>query len=209
VIRQQFVAGARLVVAAIGTPAVGAAWDQPSVLADQTVGGLAGHLARGAVWVVDDYLDQTRPDSATFDSPDHYFATLMAHSDEASNRAIRDRGRTVAAAGWSAVAAQVAERLAVLEERLLAEPADRITAVAGGSMRLDDYLVTRLVEQVVHLDDLARSVGVEPWPVPDDHVRLVLATGARIGLRRSGSAAMVRALFRDDTSALPVLAAGR
>ena len=28
-------------------------------------------------------------------------------------------------------------------------------------MRLDDYLVTRVVEQVVHLDDLARSIGCD------------------------------------------------
>ena len=72
-------------------------------------------------------------------------------------------------------------------------------------MRLDDYLVTRLVEQVVHLDDLARSLGVESWPVPDDHVKLVLETATRTGLRRFGAAAMLRALYRDDTTALPVL----
>ena len=59
-------------------------------------------------------------------------------------------------------------------------------------MRLDDYLVTRLVEQVVHLDDLARSLGVESWPVPDDHVKLVLetATADRAPpFRRHGDAA--------------------
>jgi Mycothiol maleylpyruvate isomerase N-terminal domain len=205
VIREQFLTGARIVVDAIGSSGVGASWDEPSVLADQTVGGVAGHLARGAVWVVGDYLDQPVPDGATFDSADHYFATLAALSDETSNRAIRERGRAVAAAGWTSVVADAASRLAALEVRLPSEPPDRITVVAGGSMSLDDYLVTRIVEQVVHLDDLARSIGVEPWAVPDDNVRLALATGVWAGLRRRGPAAMLRALYRDDPSALPVL----
>ena len=61
-IRRQFLDGAQVVVDAIASPAVAAAWDTPSVLAEQTVGGLAGHLARGAVWVVGDYLDQPEPD---------------------------------------------------------------------------------------------------------------------------------------------------
>lgn len=192
-------------MSALGATAVGARWDEPSVLEDQTVGSLAGHLARGAVWVIGDYLDQPAPAVATIDSADDYFATHARSSDGATNRAIRDRGAAVAAAGWPTVVAQAAERLAALEVRLLAEPADRITVVAGGSMLLDDYLVTRLVEQVVHLDDLARSINADPWPIPDESVRLVLATGAWTGLRRSGAGAMVQALFRNDASALPVL----
>lgn len=203
--REQFLAGARIVVDAIGSPAVATRWDQPSVLADQTVGGLAGHLARGAVWVVGDYLDQPAPAEPKFVSADHYFAAHAELSDEANGRAIRERGAAIAAAGSDVVAAEAARRLAALEERLRAEPADRITVVAGGSMRLDDYLVTRLVEQVVHLDDLARSVDTEPFPVPADHVRVVLQIGTLIGLRRCGPAAMIRALYRDDTTALPVL----
>jgi Mycothiol maleylpyruvate isomerase N-terminal domain len=205
VIRQQFLAGARIVVDAIDSPIVAARWDQPSVLANQTVGGLAGHLARGAVWVVGDYLDQPAPAHPTFEATDHYFATLAALSDAATDRAIRERGAAVAAAGSEAVVAEAAERLTALEVKLTAEPADRITVVAGGAMRLDDYLVTRLVEQVVHLDDLARSIDVEPWPVPEAHVRVVLQIGALTGLRRFGAAAMLRALYRDDATALPVL----
>lgn len=204
VIREQFLAGAQVVVDAIASRAVGAAWDEPSVLDDQTVGGLAGHLARGAVWVVGDYLDQ-QPPAPTFTSAEHYFAALMTGSDAPSNQAIRDRGRAVAAAGQGAVVADAYTRLTALKARLPGEPANRITVVAGGAMRLDDYLATRIVEQVVHLDDLARSVAVEPWPTPDDNVRIALTVGAATGLVRFGGPAMVRALFRDDPSVLPVL----
>jgi len=206
VIRQQFLGGARVVVAAISSTAVAAAWDAPSVLADQTVGGLAGHLARGSVWVVGEYLDQPEPDAAILDSADHYFETFMTTADASSNRAIRERGAAVAAAGPDAVTAHAAAALAALEVRLPAERPDRRTVVAGGAtMRLDDYLLTRIVEQVVHLDDLARSVGRDGFPTPYDNVRLALATGAWAGLRRFGAASMIRALFRDDAGALPVL----
>ena len=68
-----------------------------------------------------------------------------------------------------------------------------------------DERAVRIVEQVVHLDDLARSIGAEPWSNPLGADALVIACGAEIGRLRSGSAAMVRALFRDDQSVLPVL----
>jgi hypothetical protein len=206
VIRQQFLDGARVVVDAISSPAVAAAWDAPSVLTDQTVGGLAGHLARGAVWLVGEYLDQPEPAAEMFASADEYFAAFKANASEAGDQAIRERGAAVAAAGAEVVATQAAAALAVLEVRLPAERSDRRTVVAGGAtMGLDDYLVTRVVEQVVHLDDLARSLACDEFPTPDANVRLVLAIGAWTGLRRSGAPAMIRALFRDDARALPIL----
>ena len=205
-IRQQFLDGARVVVDAISLPAVAAAWDAPSVLAEQTVGGLAGHLARGAVWLVGEYLDQPEPTAAMFESAEEYFAAFTGSVTEEANRAVRERGAAVAAAGSEAVAAQAAAGLAALEVRLPAERPDRRTVVAGGAtMSLDDYLVTRVIEQVVHLDDLARSIGRDEFPTPEANVRLVLATGVWCGLRRSGAGPMIRALFRDDASALPVL----
>ena len=204
-IREQFLQGARVVLDAISSPVVEAAWEQPSTLAGQTIGGLAGHLARGAIWVVGDYLDQPEPQAATFDSADHYFSALVALATDDSNQAIRERGATVAEAGPRAVAATAASRLDALVERLGREPADRLTVVAGGAMRLDDYLQTRLVEQVVHLDDLGRSVHHGHWASPMENVRLAVRIGAWTGVRTHGAGPMIRALFRDDQHALPVL----
>ena len=72
-----------------------------------------------------------------------------------------------------------------------------MAVVAGVVMRLDDYLVTRIVEQAVHLDDLARSVGHAPWPLPPEAERLTIDVGVAVGRRRRGSEAMIRALYRD------------
>ena len=56
-----FVAGAHAIVEAIADPSVAEAWDRPSVLEDQLVSGVAGHLARGGVRVVADYLRAGHP----------------------------------------------------------------------------------------------------------------------------------------------------
>lgn len=205
-IRQMFLDGARIVVDAIGSPTVGAAWDAPSVLEGQSVGSLAGHVARGGVWLVEEFLDQELPATATFDSPDAYFALVADALDDAGHQGIRDRGAAVAAAGQAAVVEQAGRCLAALANRLPGEPEDRAMPVSRGSMLLDDYLATRIVEQVVHLDDLACSIGGATWRVPDEHVRLVLTIGTFIGLRRRGADAMLRALFRSgEPGVLPVL----
>ncbi|MET9292749.1 sterol carrier family protein [Streptomyces sp. NPDC003077] len=54
-------------------------------------------------------------------------------------------------------------------------PDDRLLAVRVGAMRLDDFLVTRCVELVVHGDDLAAATGVEIA-----HDRQALATATRL-----------------------------
>jgi hypothetical protein len=207
--RELFLAGADVVVSAVSDDRVAGAWDRPSFLADQTVGSLAGHLARGAVWIVAEYLDRpVAPDAtADFATAAEYYASVAGSLTEADHAAIRARGAEVADTGHDAVVARSTSVLAGLRERLPAEPDDRLVVVYGSAvMRLDDYLWTRIVEQVVHLDDLARSLDVEPWPLPADAEALVIACGAEIGRLRRGGTAMVRALYRDlGTRTLPVL----
>jgi hypothetical protein len=206
--RDRFLAGARTVIDAASDERVIAAWNEPSVLDEQTVGGLVGHLCRGAIWVVEDYLDRSAGDAAPdVETAADYFTRAADGLTPADHAAIRARGADVAAVGPVEVLQHAGEALARLEARLPAEPTDRTVAVyAGLTMRLDDYLYTRIVEQVVHLDDLARSIGVDPWPNPPDADALVVACGAEIGRLRHGGPAMIRTLFRDGgTGTLPVL----
>jgi len=204
-----FVRGARVVAAAIADPLVAEAWDQPSVLEDQQVSGLAGHLARGGVWVVGDYLDAAAPAGpADFSSAGQYFAAFTGSASPAGHQAIRDRGAAVASAGRDHVLRTLQERLDELEPRLGPVSRQRLIAVAGGRvMALDDYLATRIVEQTVHLDDQARSVGRDRWQLPDGAEDLTIAVGVETGRRISGSAAMIRAIYRSGfaASALPVI----
>jgi hypothetical protein len=98
-------------------------------------------------------------------------------------------------------------KLASIETKLRGIDMDRRLAVfAGAVMRVGDYLETRIVEQVVHLCDLAASVGADVWPLPDECVAITMAVGVNIGRARFGDRAMVTAIFRDTGSrVLPVL----
>jgi hypothetical protein len=207
-VRALFIATARVVGTAIADEAVGRAWGEASVLDEQTVGGIAGHLARGGVWVVGDYLDADLPDAPRIDSAAAYFARAADFLNDDDHRQIRARGAHVGAQGQHDLSAKLNARLDALAVRLPDEAADRRVGVAANVavMLLDRYLETRIVEQVVHLDDLARSVGREPWPLPVDAQNLVIHIGADIGIRRSGRTEMLRALYRSRLDpALPVL----
>jgi hypothetical protein len=208
--RAQFLAGARVVLDAVGDDEVAARWNEQSVLEGQSVAALAGHLARGSVWVVEDYLSGESPVGARdFETAADYFATVIDRLTADDHLRIRDRGAAVAEVGHQAVVDHLAGAVDRLSSRLPAEPPDRLVAVYDGLvMALDDYLWTRIVEQVVHLDDLARSLGRAPWPNPPDADSLVLACAVEVGRRRFGGPAMIRALFRsgvEGEAALPVL----
>ena len=58
------------------------------------------------------------------------------------------------------------------------------------------YLLTRIVEQVVHLDDLARIVDRDPFPVEQEAVALVAHTAIDLALRQHAGHRVVRALYR-------------
>ena len=207
IVKELFFANASVVLAALRDHRVADAWNHESVLEDQTIGSLAGHLARGSVWVVADYLEAEAPDGPVdFESAAEYFAAVATTLTDDDHASIRQRGSAIAADGHGVVVARLNSRLAELEELLANQDRDRrVTVFAGKVMRLDDYLLTRLVEQVVHLDDLARSLGCEPWPNAAGAEALVVSCGAEIGRQRFGGAAMIRALFRTDVGVLPVL----
>lgn len=193
-----FLAGAEAVVTALSDDAVVSRWDHPSVLEHQLVSSLCGHLARGAVWAVDDYLvGDPAAGPADFSSPGEYFAALMGAATDGDHAAIRDRGAAVASAGHTTLLGEVRSRLDQLAPRLRATSPDHLVTVAYGKViRLGDYLLTRVVEQVVHLDDLARSVGRDPWPLPDDAVDVAVEVGLDVARRRAGDTAVLRALYR-------------
>lgn len=208
-VRSLFLECAQVVCAAVADEAVGRRWTQPSVLEDQTIGGLAGHVARGGIWVVDDYLDIDPPGGLPhIDSAVQYFVRFAESSTAEQHRQVRERGAQVAADGPDTLAIMVRSRLAALATRLPDESPDRVVVVAQGtvSMGLDAYLETRIVEQVVHLDDLARSIGHDPWPFSSAAQDLVIQIGCGIGLQRHGATEMMRCLFRSRLDpVLPVL----
>ncbi len=196
-VRRIFLDSCAVVLSAVSDERVASKWTQPSVLDGQTVGAVAAHVARGS-WVVRSYLDEGVPDGpATFSSAADYFAKLMEAATPEMHEGIRQRGADGAADGPETPARLLKENLDALDERLTSEPEDRLISVYGGNvMMLDDYLATRLTEQVVHLDDLARSVAIDPWTNAEGAEELVLSVGVDVGRARFGGAAVVHSLFR-------------
>jgi uncharacterized protein (TIGR03083 family) len=216
-IRRLFCAAADGTAPLLADPALAARYDGPSTLAEFSLRGLAGHLLR-AMTSVEGYLDAPIPPAGTATAVEPvtaaaYYATVLGpgppdiHDD--LNRSVRQRGLEAApdtaaelAAAWAATAGR-------LRSRLAAEPEGRFVSVYGGIvLSLDDYLITRLVELVIHGDDLADSLGVEPPALRPEASGLVIATLVEVARIRHGDTAVVRALARrerDTTGALRVL----
>lgn len=187
------------------------AWDAPSALAEMTIGDLAGHAARAA-FTVERYLTVPAPaEAAALDAPGYFLALPELGSDIDSDfhAAIRDRAASEAADGPGAVLARFDAAVERLTEALPAEPANRtIEVLEGLAVRLDDYLVTRLVEIVVHGDDLAASLDLPEPPFAPEATRAVIDCLVVVAVRTHGDMAVVRALSRrerDVVAALRVL----
>jgi uncharacterized protein (TIGR03083 family) len=86
-----------------------------------------------------------------------------------------DEGARALAAGGAAPDELLEGAAARFAELAPAAPGDRLLAARAGAIRLDDFLVTRCAELVVHTDDLAAATGLA---VPYD--RQALATAVRL-----------------------------
>ena len=208
-VRQTFLETGRVAADLLARPEVESAWESPSALPEFTVRGLAGHLLR-ATGSVTAYLDRDEPDGEPVTAAQYYAVAVDEpdiHSDV--HRAIRQRGEDEAAAGYASVRARSYELLEVLAERLAEEPPDRkVRAYKDVVLRIDDYLVTRLIELVVHVDDLAVSVGVPPPDLPPEALGLAIDALVATARLEHGDVAVLRALTRrerDEAEALRVL----
>lgn len=187
----------------IASDAVGRRWDDASALEGYTVAGLAGHLAR-AVLTVEPYLEaagRAEPDRLA-DAAGYFVAVLAGHDpvDSDVHRTVRARGAEQAADGPAVLAAAVRDARTRLAARLDADTLRQVVAVRDGvTMTVEDYLRTRVVELVVHCDDLAVSVGGhEPEMLPAEAYPVAAAVLAEVAVRRAGGLATVRSLSRRE-----------
>lgn len=206
-IRALFVETAESVVELVGKPEVAQQWHEQSVLAAFRVSGLVGHLVR-AVFVVTDYLDSavasTPPITAAA-----YFAELQdtANIDSPLNVAVRQRGEDEAKRGAFELGSIAADRLSTLRDKLAIETDDRRVQVTQGRvMVLDEYLRTRIVEMVVHVEDLALSVGAGVG-IPSRAIGIAAETMVATARLRHGDLSFLRGMTRrerDDVNATRV-----
>jgi hypothetical protein len=174
-----------------------ARWEHPSPLASMSLGDLAAHLSR-AVLTVASYLDAPS-DGPPVDAPGYYLALPGVRApalDDDLAAAVRERARLGARAGVAGVRAEWDRERAELGRRFDGMDGDRVLAVRGSAMHLDDYLVTRMVEVVVHSDDLAVGLGV-PGPIfAEEAWSAVLECLWQVARRSAEPLAIVRRMTR-------------
>jgi hypothetical protein len=208
-IREAFLTAAESVPSLLGSPAVTRAWTDPSALVGFTVGGLASHLAAQVVFV-SDALDSPSPSEEPVSLLGHYERVqwIGADLDADINVAIRSGGERTAAEGAAAALSHLENAIAFLRGALPAEPPDRLVQPPAGpwTLRLDDFLVTRMMEIAVHSDDLACSVGVPTPTLPSSVLDPVFALLTTLAVGRHGAPAVLRALSRAERAPATITA---
>lgn len=207
-VRSVFLETAAAVMRLVEDPAVTSRWEAPSALASYSVGGLAAHLCR-AVSTPLGYLDQGQTDrSGEADAAGYFVRALGGHDpvDSELHRSVRQRSDDMAASGPIGVVDAARAALQSLMGRLDVEPADRVLVVFGGmSMLLDGYLETRIVELVIHADDLAASCpGVGGPAIPEGAWAIARRVVSEVAAQRVGDREFVLGLSRAERSQRPL-----
>jgi hypothetical protein len=175
-------------------------WLLPSSLPKMSIGALACHLGRQVVRAAE--LLPVATDIPPLDCVDTHYdraAWVMSTSpdDPPNDRSTDD---AEAALGAAALAGRSSEALQTTR-RLLADGTARdVVAIPwqGWSLRRDDFLLTRMLEIVVHADDLALSIGVRTPEFPAEVFAPVRDLLVRLAVKRHGQSAVISALARSE-----------
>jgi hypothetical protein len=131
--------------------------------------------------------------------------------DHEFNVNVRRSGEAEAAGGPAILAQRTADAVAALRDILPAKPVDCVVYLPwnGWSLPLQDFLITRMLEIVIHTDDLAVSVELTPTPLPDEPTATVLNLLTSLAARRHGTAAVLRALSRQERAPVTIVSQHR
>ena len=208
-IRDLFLGAADSAAKLLAAPEVAAAWDEPSALPKFGVRGLAGHLAL-QVFSFPRVLAEPVPAEETISLREFYARAQWVGSDvdDEYNVDVRDLSEKEATDGPSALVAHVEATLGELRVTLPGAPSRPVRRSQWGpwSIGLDDFVTTRLLEVVVHSDDLAHSVGLPMPEFSSETVETVVDVLSRIAIHRHGPANVIRALSRAERAPASITA---
>lgn len=176
------------------------AWADESSCDGMTVGGLTHHLLQQLVHCVKGLGSPAPAGAPVIGLLDHYAQApwVVASREGDVDPDQNSQDNAAAAAGPEAVLEAGRRAFADLPA-LFAKPRDPDVIHIpwqGWSLATPEFLTTRMMELVVHGDDLAASVGL---PTPEHEptvVAAVLGLLADVSLARHGQVALVRALSR-------------
>jgi mycothiol maleylpyruvate isomerase-like protein len=199
VIRDAYLSAAGVAATLLRDPAVSANWSQPSALADFSVAGLACHLAYQITRTVPTLA--APPGGSAIPVLEHYTRNAWVTSgvegtDNVQIRRANEQRATATTA--QALADEVDAAVAELRRVVPAEPVGRVVDFRDWGLTVDDFLLTRMMELVVHGDDLAVSIGVPTPEMPAAATEATIRLLASIAAWRHGPLAVVRALSRRE-----------
>ncbi|MDG6107834.1 maleylpyruvate isomerase N-terminal domain-containing protein [Dactylosporangium aurantiacum] len=198
-IRPAFLDTAEVAAALVRSPAVDERWAAPSALPGFTVGGLARHLANQVTRTLTLLADP--PGESAIPVLDHFTGAgwVTSGAGSADNAAILRRSEDAAAQTSAAVLAdEVDAALAELRTVVPAQHPDRVVDLGRWGLAVDDFLLTRLLELVVHTDDLAVSLDVPTPDLPAAATDATVQLLARLAVWRHGPLPVLRALTRQE-----------
>lgn len=174
-------------------------WTDESSCAGMTVGGLAHHTVRQVEMLVRLFPD-ARTDEEPISLVEHYRRAAWANSslDDEVNTTIRDTDNQRAASGPAELSGHATEQLVGLAAALAAVEDDDAVLLdwQGWALRAEDFAVTRLMEMLVHGDDLAASLDLATPDFPEEAARRVLSLLTEVSVDRHGQTALLRTLSR-------------
>lgn len=127
--------------------------------------------------------------------------------DSADNIGIRRRSEQAAASTTAAdLADTVDAALTELRAVVPAQPLDRIVDLGAWGLRVDDFLLTRVVELVVHVDDLAVGLSLPTPSIPVAAAEATIHLLSSLAAWRHGSLDVIRALARQERAPASIAA---
>jgi hypothetical protein len=188
----------------LGRTEVSAAWAEPSAVAEYTVGGIAAHGVHSVLWL-EQLLRDSEPAGLRQVSIAEFFGTNRVEGSvdrDPFSASLRAAAEAFALTGAPVVAAACTASRDELVSLLSAAKADRavpVVRVAGGQVFLQDYLRTRVLEVVVHADDVACSVrGLLVDDPPPAAIDISLGVCLEMARARAGGVGTLRAFTRAE-----------
>lgn len=204
-IRSAFLEASRGIRPLLEAPELTARWNEESALPRFSIRGLAGHLVRAVQGAVA-YLAQDVPEGAEPVAAPDYYAQVLWSLGESGNKEVMVRGEENAAGGIEELVAAYDKTLVDLEVALNSEPEDRLIRVfMDVVLRYDDYLPSRMCELLIHADDLAVSLGVDPPPPPHAASEVAIDHLVDVARRVHGDRAVLIALSRRERDTVNAL----
>ena len=203
-VRSSYLLAADSVLNLASAPEVGIRWREASALPEWSVAGLTAHLL-SQITAVAATLNEPVENAQLLSLREHYenVPWRQAALDGASNVDIRSSSEQQGTKDRTMLVGKAANALESLRPTLLQTPLDRTVKPpwTHWTLRLEDFLMTRLMEIAVHSDDVAVSVELATPALPDTVMSPVRHLLIDLAAERHGDTAVLRALARRERGA--------